>query len=369
MNPLISSEELKSKFVDFARKSDSKLSVILGAGASFGYSKNNDHRHSPPMVSGLLDEDNNLLVREVIKRSTHSAIKGQRAHIVRSIKSFGGDLEAYLSDIYANDTADNLFPSMLRYLEDIFTLASLEVDLDDNNYQSLISKVRDLRGQKQWSILNFNYDTILEQSIADLPRFIHNRTFRTDSDYLSSNPKVLKMHGGVNFRYITILPQERVDNPSFHEIFTNMMSSKEPVENYFKIEQMKSIVPNFTEYRALKDNGKYIICNFPLMMIPIHTITGGENSFFCRQIEYAKNEISQSKLVIAIGYQFGDNTFVNTLKSLDLKESNLILVGSNHLVEKNIDSMAYKAASEAWPKENISIYEGVGFDEFVAALY
>src|SRR3989344_3422033 len=196
MNPFISPEELKNKFVDFARNSESKLSIIFGAGASYGYSRDRNFIYRPPTVSELL-KDNNPLVKSVIEKPEHGAIKGQRAHIERSIKSFEGDLEAYLSDIYSNDTDDNLFPRMLRYLEDIFTLVSQYVDLDDNYYQNLLSRVRDLRGRKPWSILTFNYDTILEQSVANLQRWIPAKTFNTDLDYLGSNPKLLKMHGGI----------------------------------------------------------------------------------------------------------------------------------------------------------------------------
>lgn len=367
INPLISSEELKKRFVDFARNSDSKLSIILGAGASLGYSRNKDFLYRPPSVFELLHDDN-FLVNTTIRKPKHGAIMGQRSHIERSIKGFGNDLEAYLSDIYSNDTADNLFPSMLHYLEDVFTLASKNVDFDDNHYQSLVSRVRDLRGAKSWSILTFNYDTLLEQSMENLPRFIPNRTFRTDGDYLNLNPKVLKMHGGINLRYITSPLRGKADGTTPHDIFTEMMGRKEPIENYLEIQKTNLQIPDFMERRMV--NGSWrIVCNFPLMMIPIHTVVKGENSFFGRQIEHAKSEISQSKLVVAIGYQFGDNTFIDALKDLNLKDSVLILVGSKHLLEKTIDSRAYKVASLAWPKENIFIYNEDGFGKFVNALY
>jgi len=367
INPLISSDELKIKFAEFARNSNSRLSIILGAGASYGYSRNTNYIYRPPTVYELLKNDNPL-VNEVIENPKHYAIKGQRAHIERSIKGLNGDLEAYLSDIYANDTADNLFPSMLQYLEDIFTLASQRIDLDDNHYQSLLNRVRDLRGTKPWSIITFNYDTLLEQSLVNIPRFIPRRTFLTDNNYLDQNPKVLKMHGSVNLRYITIPPSKKENATSSHDIFTEMMSRKESVENYLEVKGLGLSVPSFQDYRRFKD-GLHTTYNFPLMMIPIHTAVRSENSFFKRQIEYAKSDISESKLVLAIGYQFGDNTFIDALKDLNLKESALILIGSKHLLEKTIESKAYREASKAWPKENIKIYDKDGFGNFTNALY
>ncbi len=368
MNTLISDEELKSIFIDFARNSDYKLSVILGAGASFGYSRTDGYIFRPPAVSELLN-DANPLVKSVIEKPEHVSVKGQRAHIERSIKGFGGDLEAYLSDIYSNDKADNLFPSMLRYLEDIFTIASKNIDLDDNHYKTLLNRIRDLRGPRPWSILTFNYDTLLEQSIVDLPRFIPGRTFLSDENYINPNPRVLKMHGGVNLRYITLPEPTMADSTSFHDVFTEMMNTQEPINSYLEVKATDSAVPGFRVYRKFKDLPEQITYNFPLMMIPIHTVVRSENSFFARQIEFAKSEISQSKLIIAIGYQFGDNTFMEALSDVNLQESILILVGSRNLIEQTTESRAYKAALKVWPAHNIRIYDREGFGNFVDALY
>lgn len=368
MEPLISSEEAKEIFEKIARKSDGKLSIILGAGASLGYSRDKDYLYEPPAVSNLLD-DENYIVKSIINKPAHSNIKGHRAQIKRRIKgSFKGDLEAYLSDIYLNDPADNRFQSMLRYLEDIFTFTSLNVDLNDNHYQSLLSITRDLRGTRPWSILTFNYDTLLEQSAEDVPIFNPNLTFKLDNNYLNQNPKILKMHGGVNLRYITVHQPEWEEDLSPHDIFTEMMENKQSPEKYLELRNLGLDVPDFIEYKTFRDVGGQRVYDFPLMMIPVHAHTKSENSFFVRQIKLAKSEISQSKLVVAIGYQFGDNTFIDALKDLDLKDSTLILVGSTHLLEKTVNSEAYKKASKIWPKENIRIYDGGGFGEFVDAL-
>ncbi len=368
MNPIITKQDLKNKFADFARNSERKLSIILGAGASYGYSRDRNFIYKPPTVSELLNNQNPL-VSTIIEKPEHRAIKGQRAHIERSIKSLEGDLEAYLSDLYMNDTDDDLFPGMLRYLEDIFTLVSQQADLDDNYYQTLLNRTRDLRGRKPWSILTFNYETILEQSIANLQRWVPSRLFNTDTDYLGSNPKVLKMHGGVNFRYITVPPGEKVENITSHNVFTEMMNCTNPIEKYLELKSINSTVPSFKSHRILKDIGGTIVFNFPLMMIPMHTAVRNENSFFSRQIEQAKDEISQSGLVVAVGYQFGDNTFLDALKELDLKECTLVLVGTKRLVQESIESRAFKNASRVWPKDKIYIFDGDGFNEFADSLY
>lgn len=368
MNPIISKEDLKKIFIQHSRGAESRLTFILGAGASLGYSRTENFDYRPPIVSQLLDS-NNLIVHKVIEKPDHAAIKGHRAHIQRSISSHGGDLEAYLSDIYENDSMDDLFSYMLRYLEEIFTEASLRIDLEDNFYQGLLSRVRDLRGQKKWSFINFNYDTLLEQSIESLPRFVPPRSFTTDISYLESNPKVIKIHGGVNLRYIQPIDPNQNSRPSSHEIFSTLMSNANPIETYMEVNNTRFGVPEFLGHRNYENIGGRSVINFPLMMIPVHTSVKCGNSFFARQIEEAKKDISESKLVISIGYQFGDKTFTDALKDLDLKESILVLVGSRSLLKETVDSKSYKEASKIWPKDKIYIYEGNGFGNFVDSLY
>lgn len=367
MDPLISSNEAKELFTNFARKSESKICIIFGAGASRGYSREWNFAYTPPTVSELLDDDN-YLVRETLKKPEHRDIKGHRAQMERRIKGFGGDLEAYLSDLYENDTADDRFPSMLRYLEDIFTLASNNADLDDNYYKSLLSTIRDLRGSKKWSILTFNYDTILERSLVDLPIFTPRRIFSKDEDYLNINPKVLKIHGGVNLRYISPLDPTLSVTPSAHQTFMDMMSDDKSIEDYLELKNIKSDIPEVVGHKTYSEVGGRDVTNFPLMMIPIHTSIRTTNSYFSRQIELAKQEISQSELVVAIGYQFGDDDFIESLKNLDLKKTTLILVGSENIIKDTINSGSYKKASKVWPKENIKIFGEAGFSNFVNAL-
>lgn len=367
MDSIISSEDTKKIFTEYARKSDSKLCIILGAGASRGYSRENNFAYLPPMVTELLDE-NNYIVKETLKKNIHQDIKGQRAHMERRIRGFGGDLEAYLSDLYESDTADDRFPLMLRYLEDIFTFASRSADLDDNYYKSLLSIIRDFRGSKKWSVLTFNYDTILERSLSDLPIFTPRRSFNNDNDYINVNPRVLKMHGGVNIRYISKLEPQLSSPPSAHQIFTEMMGNNDLLENYIEFKDIKSEIPDLMGHRTYPDVGGCFVTNFPLMMIPIHTSVRTTNTYFSRQIELAREEISQSNLIVAIGYQFGDNAFVDSLKGLNLKDSTLILVGTKKLINDNINSKAYKEASKVWPKQNIKIYGGNGFGNFVDDL-
>lgn len=363
---MISPDEIKGLVSAYSRTSESSLSIIFGAGASYGYSKKIRYAYRPPAVASLLEETDPI-VSQIINKSEHRDIKGQRAHIQRSIKGLGNDLEAYLSDIYENDRNDDLFPRMLRYLEDIYYLASYHSDLEDNNYQSLVSRIRDLRGARPWSLISFNYDTLLEQSVASLPRFVPRREFKSDENYLVPNPSFIKMHGGINMRYREV-GDDNEESLSLHAAFTRMMSTASPIEEYLSVLDTDMSLPHFESVRYIEGKPRRVY-DFPLMMIPVHTKIKNENTFFKRQLGLSRASIEQSKLVIAIGYQFGDETFVSSLSRIDLQETTLILVGSENLLKEGTQSRTYINASKAWPKSQIRIFAQSGFEAFCDALY
>lgn len=352
--------ETGARIRDIAEISEKGICVVFGAGASFGYS-NDSSVATPPIVAHLFDDDNPI-VHEVINTKKHAFIKGQRAHITRRLGQFNNDLEAYLTDLYKKDINNNTFSYLLLYLQDIFAVASKFVDFNDNNYQSLINILADWRGTKPWSLLSFNYDTILEQSFLD--RFIPKRQFSDKENYIGPYPKVLKIHGGVNFRYLVRKPF--TDQPlTHHEVFTKMMGEVDCNEDI--------LVPGSETPEIIKtvnwQGGLVREYNFPLMMVPIHGSIDPKNSFFKSQIELAKKEMSQADLVISIGYNFGDELFINALKTGGAGNNELILVGHDPLLEDTTNHVSYLNAKKVWHDDRIHIFGDSGFRKFIEALY
>lgn len=366
MSPLLSKQDTDTLVREFLRNSDKKFTLILGAGASYGYSRKSDYTFTPPTVKKLFDSSNPV-VDAVLNRAEHTEIRREKAQIQRTIQNrFNGDLEAYLSDAFNTDSEDPLFSRVVRYLEDLFTVISKNVDDDDNYYQSLVSAVRELRGRKPWSIVTFNYDTLLEQAISKSVRFTPSRQFRTEADYTShERPKVIKVHGGVNVRYIHALDPLTNTSPDYYDVFTEMMENDKSLIEFSTI---GSGIPPFESHRTFDQIGGRSVRNFPLMMIPVHAQTDCKNDFLVRQRELAAEEISQSGLTIAIGYQFGDDAFLNALKRRNIGAGQLVLVGSNSLLTHKEDSLTFKKASDVWSAENIRIFEGKGFGEFIDAV-
>jgi hypothetical protein len=368
MDILISPQETKQKLRDFASNSPGKISFIFGAGASAGYTNNADIPR-PPVVADILNDKNELVARAL---SQHSNVAFHRSLIKAELVNFNNDLEEYLSDLFARDKDDTLFSDMLSYLESIFAAASHEIDQENNNYRKLFYFLKEKRANNKWSLISFNYDTILEQSFKLIDRSRLRRDFETDENYAKTNPPIIKVHGGINYRYQFDKVEKGLET---HDVLLQMLEDGRPVESYLEVQGLKDYIPDF--HRRLKSkNDKqeefyFSRYNFPLMMIPVHGTSISKNSFFAQKLLEAKEEIKDSELVISIGYNFGDICFTKALEDLALAGKELILVGTNSspdsLVQQKEKHVSYLKTSKLW--DSIRIFDGSGFAEFADSLF
>jgi hypothetical protein len=284
--------------------------------------------------------------------------------IERNLKSFGGNLEKYLSDIYCDNRDNNLFSLLIVYLQDLFSFASNHIDLDDNNYKSLATFLHNMRGKRPYYFLTFNYDTILEQSIENLHLYRPPREFKSALDYEAQFPVIRKIHGGINIRYeLDVEVGDRLDE---YEVFARMMSDSSETHSVRSPGAgIPGTVYQMKDQSTEKDFWRY---NFPLMLIPVHEAVSPENGYFKKKLEQAKECISNSGLVVAIGYNFGDEQFLNAIKESITPGAELILVGTQSLANNPINHPAYQNISTVWPQERILIFTGDGFQAFTDAL-
>lgn len=229
----ISKDELSQKIASIQTNPDERISIIFGAGASYGYS--NDLTFQAPIVRKLFSRFN-LVVKNIIDKAEHSFVKNNSSDFERAIKNHNNDLEEYLSTLYSQNNEDNIFGNFLIYLEDLFFFASNRFQNDVNYYRMLINRMWNLHGKKQWSLISFNYDTILEQSYLLAGRDPRKRTFKALSEYHELNPVLIKMHGSINFRYIYgHLFEDGTSKLSNHELFSLMMAETRKSEIFINI--------------------------------------------------------------------------------------------------------------------------------------
>jgi hypothetical protein len=192
------------------------------------------------------------------------------------------------------------------------------------------------------------------------------RTFNSFNNYVDTPPKIFKVHGGINYRYV-LEESGRPTERTKREIFQKMMDAPTIPPS---IVSPLADLPQFHTTRRIP-MGNIVrtndIYNFPQLMIPIHD-EQNFNPFFADMIQRATSEINSAELVIAIGYDFGDTAFTDSLKRIDTSNKELILVGTKRLYEETKNHSGYKRASEIWNSKKIKIFAGDGFAEFVKSV-
>lgn len=347
-----------------------EICFIFGAGASCGYTNNTQTRYLPPIVANLFDEQNPA-VWQTINSSKHSFILGHKNYLIETLESFDNDLERYLSFLYNKDDDDETFSALLVYIQDLCELASGEIDTFQNNYKDLINRMTTLRGKSPWSCISFNYDTILEKSFIAAGRD-RSRVFSHPDDYFEKNPKVIKIHGSTNYRF-QVKDYVRRARLSERNVFSLMMKGDEFPGSEVVVHSVNNGVSDFYSERdewnpEKKNRVAYNFYDYPLMMIPVHNTQKTHHPLFTDMLEKAKERINKSSLIVAIGYNFGDELLFKKLQDLDLSNKHLVLVGTESLYLDPKNHVGYKNAVSNWKGAKTSIFKGNAFNEFVRAI-
>jgi hypothetical protein len=201
------------------------------------------------------------------------------------------------------------------------------------------------------------------------------------ADYYETQPTILKMHGSINYRYVLEKHSDQFENRnpnlSFSGIF-NLMMGKTPTENIgvtreecISLQDVKPAFKNMIS-RVIPQPSPVAenvsIFNIPLMLIPVHGQISPENNFFVSMIDRARKEIEAARVIVAIGYNFADQAFMNGLANLNFSGKSVILVTSQVPNAGITEHRAVKNISKSWPEASIEFFDGSGFGEFVDAL-
>lgn len=381
---LIPAKQVQAKIENSA---SGPIVFIFGAGASAGYTSTERSYFKAPLVRELFDESNEV-VMNVLREGAHGTIKRRLAYLNDRVQRvFNGDLEAYLSDLYENNRdSDTTFADVLRYLEDIFFLASKDITSDKNHYVSLFDHMSEIRRGRTISYLTFNYDTILEKSYQFVDRDPVRRAtgFRTMANYYDAQPAILKMHGGINYRYLVEKLLDPTDDVNPHLTYSgifNVMMGNTPTSNIGTTREecidLTDKKPPFKTNIAIPKNPQdltrgqtaHVQYNIPLMLIPVHEKISPENNFFLSMIDRARKEIDAARVIVAVGYNFADQAFMNALGDLNFSDKSIVLVTSRALNPTEMKQHpAWKNIDASWKGAVVEFFQGAGFGDFVDAL-
>lgn len=185
------------------------LMVIFGAGASFdsvrtyppgsnvpgGDTLNNFHR--PPLANGLFE--NRPLFAEAIRRFPECQPIVPRLRSLRdeSLEAALQDLQAKAEDYPRGQQQLAAVRCYLHYVLWECPRLWREVAQGVTNYKTLLDQIeRAHRSDEPVCLVTFNYDTLLEDALADFGLLIESI-----SDYTKKHPfyRVFKLHGSVNW--------------------------------------------------------------------------------------------------------------------------------------------------------------------------
>jgi len=177
--------------------------IILGAGASHGYSAKGDGLYlndttgrlmRPPVTNQLIEE--RYLFAEIANdyREVYDILGEINLRMSSSEDRLS--FEQCLTHIMDRGVGDShrliQLVALHFYLRDFFGhLCKNRHFLDQNAYSILINRLIDL-SKSRACVVSFNYDTLFERSIELSPI---NQSFRSMGDYIDGDIKIFKPHG------------------------------------------------------------------------------------------------------------------------------------------------------------------------------
>lgn len=270
------------------------LVIVLGAGASFGYSID----HMPPLTSQLVDPAH--LDDELLKRYKPAAALLSELYDYWKTDGNSFNFEKRLKEIKdasgAHELRQKQFIALQYYLKGKFEKESKSLRRI-NTYKSLISIIEtsDIPGVL---VLSFNYDTLFEDSFTD-------RVFESMNSYVDGRIKIIKPHGSHNWAYIgeSIPAGWNIANRDYQFLLKNpkhleVLKAKDDVDPY-----------HFKELDSERD-ARFI---FPAIAVPIDD----KHNFVCptSHMDEARKILRETDKILIIGWKAGDKNILDEFKN------------------------------------------------------
>lgn len=296
--------------------------IILGAGASTDYLRADDHIerrnnnysiYRAPLMNQLFDDSrfHGILAR-------HHGINSFVSDVMNAMSRPNPNFEDYLTNARDNLATSNpaiysQLVSLIFYLSDLFSVVSDKFYYQINHYKDLLHKI-DNYCNGQACFVNFNYDLLLERSLNEhsAGKFSYSRL----DDYISSNIKIIKIHGACNWRYNPQTVQSK--ETTAVEFFAQF--SKDLILNTTK----SQIYPSAMDITNVNFNPEYSkgleswTVKLPALALPLKD---KPTNYVCNEshINTLKECIKKADRILIIGWR-GADQFLLSLLTNELKD-------------------------------------------------
>lgn len=284
---------------------------IFGAGASKGSQP--DQGVNPKVAAPLVNE----LFED--RYQTYADQVNLPTSLIRQLRTEWktlGSLEGWLTQRWEkidtlresrNKEAERaLFGRLSFYIWRLLLGVSSEYRESSNGYYTFLSKLRSK--DEPFSIISFNYDTLLERAIKDT----FHLTFDSLDDYI--NFKLIKPHGSINWflqkrendRQISNLEMSQ-NNLFRYDTASRLMFNGTPIsmENLEIIDPIHLDLRNDNLISSNRFKGQYF---YPLVFLPLTAKAySAVDGFYHRVVDTGKELLAEAKEIYLIGYRAADD--------------------------------------------------------------
>lgn len=314
--------------------------IILGAGASYDYSKFAPVR--PPITKELVA--GSYLNGDLLKKYALASVL--LSEIESAVNTHGQSFEQALYSIKERSghipEVQSQFISLEFYLQELFQQVSAGFQ-KINNYKILQQHINTYFGGRA-CVVSFNYDSLFEDSII-------GDSWNKMNDYISSNLKVIKLHGSHNWLYIT--QKGTVDfSDDYNDGYDFLIKNPHFLVS---LRAKGGIAPYHKE--ELKRDTYF---KFPALAVPL---PAKQDPIICPKshIDILQKELSDIGRILIIGWRAADDYLLNLMKE-NVKRHVKFLVVSK---EEESASEIVKRVSDKTGLSGEGIFGG--FNNFVGS--
>jgi len=340
--------------------------IILGAGASMDYLKADDHiehrdgnfsKYRSPLMNQIFDD---ARFYEILSR--HPEIDSFVSDAMNAMSRPNANFEDYLTNLRDNIAPDNekvysQLLSLIFYLADLFSEISEKFYYRRNNYKNILHKI-DNYFNGQACFVNFNYDLLLERSLNEHTSGTFN--YSSLENYISSNIKIIKIHGACNWRYNPQTVQtKQINAKQFFSTFSKKLILETNNDQIYPYANSISSVNFNPEYN---ESLKCWTVKLPALALPLKN---KPKNYVCNDSHIAilKVCIKKADRILIIGWRDVDKYMLNLLNTeLGDRKINTSIVTKNTTPETTFKYFEVNAPQLIIKSENIC---QKGFSEFI----
>jgi len=227
------------------------------------------------------------------------------------------------------------------------------------NYGTLIDEIRRLK--EPACLVTFNYDILLEGALS-----IFGVQFRSISDYVSSNYKVIKVHGSINWAHRIMSPVENARGRDQLQIATEIIDRRPDLVVDESYEIVSQSLPDIQMGFPIGKSRDMPV--LPALAVPVENKPGDELPPEHRKV--LDECLPQVTKILVIGWRANESRFLDTLaKGIGNGHPSFMIVSSTESSAREVGAKISKRLIPAHGRSPSFNFSKGGFTSAVTVSY